>query len=75
MFSMWFTTQALEPTHSEHFPACNKSMSTVLSEPEWRFLQIEVLMGQFHGPSEAIRHYVRRGLQAEGKFTDAIRCG
>lgn len=50
-------------------------MFTSLSTPEWRYLQIEILQGKFDGPAHAIRHYVRRGLQAEGKFNEALHCG
>jgi len=49
-------------------------MFTSLSTPEWRFIQIEILQGKFDGPAEAIRHYARRGLQAEGKFNEALHC-
>jgi hypothetical protein len=74
--TLWFTTPSpLEPTHSIDFPPLNKEMFTSLSTPEWRFIQIEILMGKFDGPAQAIRHYTRRGLQAEGKFDEALRCG
>lgn len=66
---------SLEPTHSIDFPPLNKPIFTSLSTPEWRYIQIEVLMGKFAGPAEALRHYARRGLQAEGKFNEALRCG
>jgi hypothetical protein len=65
----------VEPTHSPHFPGANKPISTSISTPEWQFLQVELLLGKFSTPSEAYRHYLRRGLQAEGKFEEALRFG
>lgn len=56
------------------FPPANKQLSTSLSTPEWRFFQLAVLMGQFSGQSEAIRYYVRRGMEADGVLKEAITC-
>ena len=49
-------------------------ITTTISKPEDRFLHIAVLTGQFDGRAEALRHYFRQGLKAEGVYEEAIRC-
>ena len=65
---------ALKGLLDPEFPPANKQLSTSLSTPEWRFFQIAVLTGQFSGQSEAIRYYVRRGMEADGVLKEAITC-
>ena len=49
-----------------------KRVSSSLSAEEVSFLNLEVSIGEFETFSEALRHYARRGLQAEAKFEDAL---
>jgi len=49
-------------------------ITTTISKPEDRFLSIGVLTGEFNGRAEALRHYFRAGLKAEGVYEEAIRC-
>lgn len=65
---------ALRSLLNTDFPPANRQLSTSLSTPEWRFFQLAVLMGQFSGQSEAIRYYVRRGMEADGVLKEAITC-
>jgi hypothetical protein len=67
--------QLVRATNAPHLPPANKPVHTSISTPEWRFLEIEVLMGKFGGRAEAIRHYMRRGMEAEGVLDDALICG
>ena len=64
--------QPVQDTHSPKYPKITLRTSLSLSPEEVHFLQLEIAAGLFATISEAQRHYIRRGLQAEGKFEDAL---
>jgi Arc/MetJ-type ribon-helix-helix transcriptional regulator len=53
---------------------CRFPTQTHLNEAEDRFLCLEVALGRFTSKSDAVRHYVRKGLEAEGVRDEVALC-
>ena len=53
---------------------CRYPATTHLSEGEDRWLRLEIALGRFCGHSDAVWHYVRKGLEAEGVLEEALDC-